>query len=252
MKKSLYFVVAAFALFTTFVSCASAPAESVSNVEEPVADAPAENLPVTAKATADGIELKIAAPAGTTNVQIIRKDLVSNYEFICGMVNFSNATSGENRTYVDYFVEPNKAYAYSVKMIKNWNWNNPEIATVEAANGNGGKGLLTAFEKAPTYNPETKCFENMKLNIINLAGFNTSVLVNANNNSYWLNDDGGYNIFTMGDGSYFSIDYILGQFGVDTIDGITIRVGVGVNTEDNGAWIIYNGIPTDYVNGKWN
>lgn len=252
MKKSLYFVVAAFALLATFVSCASAPAEAASDVTTPTENVPEVKSPVVAEATSNGIELKISAPAGTTNVQILRKNLVSNYEFICGMVNFSNPTSGEDKTYLDYFVEPNKAYKYSLKFIKNWNWNNPEIFTVEVENGNGGKGLLKAFEKTPTYNPDTRCFENMKLNNINLEGFGTSILVNANNNSYWLNDDGGYNIFTMGDGSYFSIDYVLGQFGVDTINGITIRVGIGVNKEDNGAWIIYNGVPTDFVNGKWN
>lgn len=248
MKKSIYLVVAAFAMLTTFVSCASKPAET-----KPAEPKPVEKLPVTVEATDNGIELKLDIPAGITNVQIFRKDVDSNFEFVCGMVNFPSATSGGNKTYIDYFVEPNKTYAYTVRFVKNWNWNESKYYNAEVVKGYAGKGEFTPFEKIPTYDASANSFVGMKLKNIGLDGFNSFTNVNAyrNDKKVWLVDDGGYNIYTMGDGTYFGISYLLDKLEAN-VEDITIQVGSGANKEDNGCWIIYNGIPAVYTNGVWN
>lgn len=124
MKKVFCLVVATFAMFATFAA---------TNTKK--ASASGKKSPVMVEATADGVELNLKIPARTTNVQIVRKDLESKTDFVCGMINFSNATSGVNKIYKDYFVEPNKAYEYTVKFIKDWNWNNPVKYSAEITNG---------------------------------------------------------------------------------------------------------------------
>lgn len=249
MKKSLYFVVAAFALLATFVSCASPESEKPKNEKSLVILTP----------TQDGVEMELTIPAGVSNVEIIRKDLDTNEQHVCCNINYNpNPSTGDTFTLTDYFVEGNTNYEYKIKYIRNRDWNNPEYIT-RTVRSTSGYGLLTVFATKPTYNSVNNRFENMVLNNISADGIEGFFTVNiaANDTENWRIDDGGTNmnqlkgVDSVTGKAYFDITYLLNYVG-SGIDDNTIRVIPVINSYERGAWINYSGITSYYKNGAWN
>jgi len=270
MKKSIYFIVVAFALLTTFMSCSS-PADSSGP----------KNPSISATPTKEGIYGKIEVPAGITNIEVIRKDVSLDKEHVCANINYDSKSLGTVLYFTDYFVEALTSYEYKANFISNGDWGNPECVTTTIKNEYGGYGLLSAFEHdyyssyyyyytPPAYNRNTNRFENMELKSQVFDDVSYYVNVAPNGTEDWIIPGNGINLTYVSNSYKSCIDiskiasYYSSHYSTESnysqehtaalsqsIDGYTIRVIPVLFNYDDGAWLEYKGVISFYSNDTW-